>query len=476
MRQLARLVGWSLLVAILVGAGFAAAVLTRSVWLPTDKDQPEADRHTHATNRLTVSAAARKNLNLVIEPLVLRTAASPYPRTIPFTGKVIERPGGGDRLIAAPFTAVVNEVAKLPGETVRPGDRLFVLEVKSDYLQETQAKLHKTRLDFEINQREQKRLLEAPEGANLFRAKLVELGYERDRLTAARQSLRQELRARFLPVFADLAKEDERETAVAALLDGIELKGDFLTRLVLKAPQGAAGEGHVYEVEEIPVRLGEQVNAGQPLCRLADHQHLLIEGRAFEQDVPLLQRALQRGWPARADFREGAAAPHWQQLSPGQGPIVDTDRLRLLYLSNRLDPVTRTFRFYLELPNQSQERVRPDTGKRYLMWRFRVDQPVQLSVRVDEFVNVFVVPVDAVVRDGAEAYVFRTRTFQEEGELVLDRIAVHVRYEDSTNTVIEHDGTLAPGQRIAMNAAAHLNRVLRLQAAGGDDHGHHHQH
>jgi hypothetical protein len=86
---------------------------------------------------------------------------------------------------------------------------------------------------------------------------------------------------------------------------------------------------------------------------------------------------------------------------------------------------------------------------------------------VEEYRDVFVLPAEAVVREGAEVYVFR-----QSGDL-FDRRAVHVLHEDRRGVVIASDGSLKPGMLLAQNSAAALNRVLRAQTAAGDQPGFH---
>jgi multidrug efflux pump subunit AcrA (membrane-fusion protein) len=486
-------------------AGFALAAVSHDLWkgfVPGAAAEKKEEGHGHghgADDQVHLSATARKNMGLVVEPLELRTEKNPYPRSIQLLGKVVERPGEGDRSVTSPFAGVVTEIAKLPGEVVRPGDTLFVLQPTSEYLQETQARLYKAALDLEINLKEQSRLRGIPDGESLFRARLIELGYEKDRLEAALKAYRQELRARLLPLFNDLENSTERDRKIEQQLDAIERQGRFLTRIEIKAPgersmstpvAGAAGpsasppketsdQAIFYEVEDLKVRVGSQAQAGETLCRLGNHALLYIEGQAFEQDVPLLQEAIDKGWTVRADFREEADADQkWAKAiaSSGPQPPVELDKLRILYLSNRLDANTKTFPFYILLPNQRQHQTRPDTGRSYLFWRFRVDQPVRLNIQVGEFSNVFILPIDAVAREGPDAYVFRAKVYQKEGEIVLQRKPVHVLHEDSRNVVVANDGSVAAGSLVAQNGAAQLNRVLKAQIAGGGEEGHGHSH
>jgi hypothetical protein len=199
----------------------------------------------------------------------------------------------------------------------------------------------------------------------------------------------------------------------------------------------------------LKVELGQQVQAGQTLCLLANHQGLYIEGRGFRREAPFLEQAAQKGWPVRVEFSEDDSN-HWPPLR---------QEFSIHHLANTVDPASRTFAFYLPLANQSRSYQKD--GKTFLVWRFRPGQRVRLHVPVEEFTDAIVLPAGAVVREGPEAYVFR-----QNGDL-FDRRPVRVLHEDRLNVVLANDGSIFPGLYVAQNAAAALNRVLKAQNAGG---------
>jgi hypothetical protein len=199
----------------------------------------------------------------------------------------------------------------------------------------------------------------------------------------------------------------------------------------------------------LEVALGQQAEAGKVLCHLADHRALMIEGRGFKEDMPLIQQAAKDGMAIELEL-EGPRGGNWP-------PAPAT--LRIHHLENSIDTQTRTFGFHLLLENQWQ--IYKQEGHTGLLWRFRPGDRVRLRVAVEKFDNVFVLPQAAVVREGPEAFVFR-----QNGDL-FDRRPVHVLAEDRTLVVIANDGSLRPGSYIAQNAAASLNRVLKAQLASG---------
>jgi hypothetical protein len=68
---------------------------------------------------------------------------------------------------------------------------------------------------------------------------------------------------------------------------------------------GAYGPtGTDFEIQELKVELGQQVQAGQTMCLLSNHQMLSIEGRAFRDESACLERTVKERWPVEVDFSE----------------------------------------------------------------------------------------------------------------------------------------------------------------------------
>ena len=145
-----------------------------------------------------------------------------------------------------------------------------------------------------------------------------------------------------------------------------------------------------------------------------------------------------------------------EEQASGWPALEQTFTIR--HLANTIDPASRTFAFYLPLLNQSRSFEKDD--RTLLLWRFRPGQKVRLHVRVEKLENVFVLPAEAVAREGPEAYVFR-----QNGDL-FDRKPVRVLYQDRQQVVIANDGSVPAGLFVAQNGAAQLNRVLKSGSGG----------
>jgi len=184
------------------------------------------------------------------------------------------------------------------------------------------------------------------------------------------------------------------------------------------------------------------------LCLLSNHQSLYIEGRSFRQEMPLLERAVREGWPVQAEFME-EEENGW--------PVLE-QTLTIRHIANTIDRASRTFAFYIPLINQSRNFEKED--QTLILWRFRPGQKVRLNIQVEKLENVFILPADALVWEGPEAYVFR-----QNGDL-FDRKPVRVVYQDRQHVVIANDGSVPQGLFVAQNGARQINRVLKSGSGG----------
>ena len=440
-----------LLMLAVLGGLIAAAAWCRDLWLPL-LHQPAGDHSTVAAGEeapisqakvLELSPQARQNLKLVSRPAKL----SNYWRAVIVPGEITDRPGLSDRGVTSPAVGVVTQVHAFAGDTVRPGDRLFTLRLVSEYIHNTQSELFKVTRDIELETEKRQRLAQIGEGA-IPQVRIIEVDQQLRRLQAASESYRQDLLTRGLSL--DQIAEVAAGTFVATV-DVVAPPPLALPPSVtaVASPAAANASDIAYEVQELKVDLGTQVQAGQLLSVLSNHGLLYIAGHAFKREASSLERAAREHWPIRVEFAEDDAAS-W--------PALD-QTFEIRHLSNTVDLTSRTFDFFVPLTNQSRSYTKD--GKTFVVWRYRPGQRVRLHVPVEELKEAIVLPAAAVVREGPEAYVFR-----QNGDL-FDRRPVRVLHEDRLNVVLANDGSVAPGWYLAQGSAASLNRVLKAQSASG---------
>lgn len=391
-----------------------------------------------------LSVPAQRNLELISKRLVPDT----FWKSIELPGVIEDRPGISDRGVVAPLTGVVAKIHALPGSSVEPNAPLFSIRLVSESLHTSQLELFKASKEIAIARRKHQRLAAVAQSGALAQSRIIDIEDEIERLEVTVEAYRQDLQSRGLTA-------DRIEAAA---------QGEFITEIVVRAPgEEALRSSHVaqvayvgadpeqsnfrFEMQSLNVELGQQVDAGQVLCFLADHRELVIAGHGFKDDVPWLQEAARQGWDVDVDFDEAG---------PGRWPTLP-QKLQIQYVANVVDAQSRTFVFYLGLENQWQPYTQD--GITRILWRFRPGTRVRLRVPTEKLENVFVVPQAGVEREGANIYVFR-----QQGNR-FERISVHALYEDRLYVVLANDGGIRSGFYIVQNGAAALNRILRSQSA-----------
>ena len=128
-----------------------------------------------------------------------------------------------------------------------------------------------------------------------------------------------------------------------------------------------------------------------------------------------------------------------------------------------MDTLSRALHFYIKLPNKVTRDITTENDIRYINWKYRPGERVNLKVQVDQWNDQIVVPKDGIVQDGAEYYVFlkKGNTFT--------KIPVHVLYNDQDWYVIENDGSLKLGWKIAFSGAYQIYTALKNNSGGGMD-------
>jgi multidrug efflux pump subunit AcrA (membrane-fusion protein) len=454
-------IGIGVLLLVALGSG---AYLTRSRWLPwcqsflahdaktvaATADQDHGHDHEHEEDESlgeSVILTDQAIVNLGIRSA--RVSPGAYWRTLVIPGQIVERPGHSDHRVTSPSDGIVSRISVHPGDTISPDDELFRIRLTSEAVHQAQADLYQKSQEREMVRAQRARLAAA--GDAIAKERLIEIENQLARIELSLTARQRELLWRGFT-----------EEQVAAVT-----RGEFVQELVVRAPRqeshpkhlkngplaeashdSSDGNQRLGEVQELSVELGERVQAGQSLCLLAHHHALAIEGHAFADEAPLLQRAVRSGWPVRVDFLEAEAAG-WSR---------PPDSFAIRHIGNTVDPTHRTISFWMPLENESQRVLA--NGRQILLWRFRPGQRVRIRVPIEKLESVHVLPAAAIVRDGIESYLFVQNVNR------FHRFSVRVLTQDRDNVVVANDGTLLPGMYVVQEGAAKLNRALKSAASG----------
>ncbi|MDZ7619702.1 MAG: efflux RND transporter periplasmic adaptor subunit [Patescibacteria group bacterium] len=393
-------------------------------------------------NSLEVSQQGRRSIGLTMAEVALRD----FSRTIVLPGVIVERQGRSESTVSVPVTGIVTHIHPIRGGAVRPGDPLFELRLTHEDIVEKQSSLLRAVEELDVLKLEVTRLEQVAASGALAGKTLLERRYEQQRLEAALRADKQAL------VLHGLTEEQ-----VASIIE----RRTLLPSLTLAAPpfpSHCTMHDDFYEVAQIFVKQGDHVVAGAPLATLADYCELYIEGRAFEHDTPALSAAIAE---------ESAVSA---LVEGGGGQKTEVAGLKLLYVEGRVDPDSRAQKFYVALPNEMVRNETMSDGHRFIAWRYRPGQRVEVLLPVERWPNRIVLPVAAVVQDGVESFVFLQRGNR------FERTNVHVEHRDAQWAVLANDGSLFPGDLVAATGAYQIHLALKAKAGGGPDphagHGH----
>lgn len=450
----------STLVLTLVACVLIAGFILRERWSTTSANsgaRPAAKSETEddpLTDFLSLSRQALRNLRLRME----RPKLQSYWRVLQIPGSIVDRPGRSDRGVTTPAMGVVSAIHAYPGDTVRPNDPLFTIQLVSEYLQSTQKDLFSATREIELLQAQADRLRPLAAQGGVPQSQVIEIENQLERQAALIQAHRQDLLTRGLTAKQiELVSTGEFVSTVTVVApplpkesEAIETGNSIRNVAFTRSPLRSTIQDQVYEVQELNADLGQQVQAGQLLATLANHSSLYIEGYAFKREATALERAAQEGWILDVEFAED---------DPQSWPPLE-QQLKIRHLSNAIDPQVRTFDFFVPLQNQSRSYRKGDEA--FMVWRFRPGQRVRLRVPVEKYDQVFVMPAAAVAKDGPEAYVFR-----QKGGL-FTRLPITIVHEDRQNIVVANDGSIQEDFYLAQSSATALNRAFKAQSASGD--------
>lgn len=430
---------------------------------PGDGHAHDHPGHDDAT-ALELSRQALRNVGLndqQIRPVELTT----FHKSITVPAVIAEQPGRTRVQVATPMTGVITQVHVVRGEAVRPGTLLFQIRLTHEDLVQAQTDFLKTLGELDVEQREIERLTAITTTGAVAGKVLLEREYARDKLSALLQAQREALRLHGLSEQqVDQIVQKRRLLRelqiVAPNMDDSEWNefqlthdvaaGSYRTHPVAAETEPKANGVPPLILQQLEVHQGQTVTAGDTLCVLADYRELYLEGLAFEQDLDHLRDAVSNDWTVDAIFDRSGAEP-----------LVIKD-LEIAYLGTQVDADSRTLRFYVRFPNEVT-RTWQLQDKQFMQWRYLPGQRLRIRVPVERWPEQIVLPVDAVAREGAEYFVFQHNVDH------FDRVPVHVKYKDQFSVVIEQDGTLNPGDKIAMRGAHQMQMALKNKAGGGVD-------
>lgn len=407
-----------------------------------------ADEHDHdhgheSEDHLAVSQTAMRNLGLTGAAL-WKATTQPWSPSLSVPGIAQVRPARNDWHVSAPLTGVVTRVLVIEGQAVEPGDALFEIRLTHEELVSAQTEFLKELGELDVELEEVARLEKVAAGGAVAQRTLLERVYARDRLLASLSAHRESLLLHGItPSQVQQIETDRR------LISTLQIAATGRITEVPSAPSTPL------IVSALSVTHGQAVMVGEHLCELEDLSQLRIEGHAWESDLAALNQLLAGGWSIAA------------VTGSGQPQMTG---LQLESLGTGVDPDSRLLPFYAGLTNELLTDRTDTDGRRWVTWKYLPGQRFTLQLPTAEAAPHLVLPAAAVAEDGVEACVFRRNG---DG---FERVPVQVRHQSPEQVVLVDDGSLFPGDVVALKAAHQLLLALKNQSGGAVDphHGHHH--
>ena len=446
-----------------------------------ESDPGHEDDHEEEGEHVALTKQAFENLALRMG----RVSKGEYWKTLLVPGRVVEIPGWSSLSISASVTGIVEAVDILPGQTLETEKALFSIRITDESLIDAQSKLLELLTKQEVAEQEIARLQPLVQSGAVSGTKVRDLQYELKQLSAQEGSMLQELATRGMPQDAIEHLRESRQLTTLAFVYAPEF-----TRVSQSGTTATIGDvSRGYSVESLHVHPGMAVGRGDSLCTVAYHPSLYLEGTAFQDDLPILERIANEGWMVTVETHEHDQHNHADIHLP------------LLRIDNHVDEASQTVKFFLELPNRVSH-TRESDGRIFEQWRFRPGQRLHVRLPMERWMDQLTLPADAVVVDGPNVFVFTEHHHDDESEqgegslematnvedpdqdedhdhdvfMELEPVPVRLLYRDDTTVVIADDGQLSSDEEIALNNAYKLYLAMKMQSGGGGGHHHHHDH
>lgn len=237
-------------------------------------------------------------------------------------------------------------------------------------------------------------------------------------------------------------------------------RGVFAPLVEVRAPDGL-GQADVHSIH---TRIGVHVASGTPLLTLVSRDRMRLRVPAIGAETELLLSALERGDIARA-----------RPLVSGSGPDLDDLRLDRVVGLDQEDHGTSGFQDggvgFVEVTNTVRASIRSTQGQPLRTWNLRNGLKYRFEIPIDRFDQVYVLPSDAVVTEGAAQ-----RVLIQDGSSYR-AVEVEVRLRNDRFAVISAGGTteLFPGDTVVTRGAFAVHQAIANRSGSIDPH-HGHSH
>ncbi|GHT29866.1 hypothetical protein FACS18942_10920 [Planctomycetales bacterium] len=310
---------------------------------------------------------------------------------------------------------------------MKPGDPLFEMQIIDSAVEENQSELLSLLAKHFVNR--DRRLIynkyNDVNSASPLQVEIRELDNEsidfETQIAAKKSALLlhglstddiETLEKQFQIYVSDAYKKIIEQKITGLTLDPKNLRQFLITKITLKVPYFSDELGTHHNpnspgnrtdihwiLENLTVKEGQFVSAGNTLCQVSDLSKLRVEGSAYSIDESVIQKVCKTGNNVKIRF------------SDRNNESTDVSVSEIKVIDSRIDTVNRVFRFYMELPNElvkDEHNHSPENQHaEHLHWKYRPGQRCSVIVETENVEDCIKLPSSAVAQEGQEYFVFK---------------------------------------------------------------------
>ena len=231
--------------------------------------------------------------------------------------------------------------------------------------------------------------------------------------------------------FLEIAKFLQDGRSIEDIKSLIEL-AVFNSVIKIKLPNSSLG----WEISKIHVKEGQFISEGDKLLTIEDHSNAYLYAQAKGSEIKLLKDAL------KGEYKLSATP----LINGGGIELSDLEIIKFLELNNSISAIIGV-----------KNKVFKTTSfgaKRFKSWELQSGLKYKLNIPVEVYEDVYVVPSEAVVENGADMLVFvkNGSEFQQKNVVVLSK--------DSDFAVLHKSSDLWPNNEIVTKGAYDIQLVM----------------
>ncbi|GHT41037.1 hypothetical protein FACS189443_2240 [Planctomycetales bacterium] len=434
-----RTVSQFLIVLILLTAGIAVGRYWGAL-VASPQSKVTADSHAGHVYvvdefpKIALPDEALKNIGIITEDGVVNTQeyeSGNEPKTQSFAGILTDMPGRSVISVSPRISGRIQKMYYQNGDSVKSGELLFDMQIIDSEVEENQSELLSLLAKHFVNRDKRKNynLINQSHLTTQLQFEIRELDNECidfETKIAAKKSalllhglstddvkaLENQFQIYLTDSYKKILEQGITEGITGLTFEPENLRRFLVTKITLKVPyfSDTLGTHHNpnepanrtdirWVLENLTVKEGQLVSAGDTLCQVSDLSQLRVEGSAYSIDESVIQKVCKTGNNVKIRF------------SDRNNESTDVSVSEIKVIDSRIDTVNRVFHFYAVLDNvpvKDEHNHSPEQQHaEHLHWKYRPGQRCNVIVETENVEDCIKLPSSAVAQEGQEYFVFR---------------------------------------------------------------------